>query len=116
MSFQKLKRVALVGRPNVGKSTLFNRLTRTRKAVVKNEPGVTRDIQIEPTDWWGKSFEVVDTGGLSDGKEGFTPLIRETVVDFLNSVDLIVLVVDGRTGIMPEDRDAYRTVKTTGLP
>jgi GTP-binding protein len=116
MSFQKLKRVALVGRPNVGKSTLFNRLTRTRKAVVKNEPGVTRDIQIEPTDWWGKSFEVVDTGGLSDGKEGFTPLIRETVVDFLNSVDLIVFVVDGRTGIMPEDRDAYRTIKATGLP
>ena len=80
--------VALVGRPNVGKSTLFNRLTRSRKAVVKNEPGVTRDIQIEPTDWWGRSFEVVDTGGLSDAKEGFTPLIRQQVVEFLNSVDL----------------------------
>lgn len=116
MSFQKLKRVALVGRPNVGKSTLFNRLTRTRKAVVRNEPGVTRDIQIEPTEWWGKSFEVVDTGGISEGKEGFTPLIRETVVDFLNSVDLIVFVVDGRAGIMPEDRVVFRTIKQTGLP
>lgn len=111
-----LKRVALVGRPNVGKSTLFNRLTRTRKAVVRNEPGVTRDIQIEPTEWWGKSFEVVDTGGISEGKEGFTPLIRETVVDFLNSVDLVVFVVDGRAGILPEDRDAYRIIKATGLP
>lgn len=116
MSFQKLKRVAIVGRPNVGKSTLFNRLTRTRKAVVRDEMGVTRDIQIEPTEWWGKSFEVVDTGGLSEGKEGFTPLIRETVVDFLNSVDLIVFVVDGRAGIIPEDRIAYRTIKATGLP
>ncbi|NJL24434.1 MAG: GTP-binding protein [Calothrix sp. SM1_5_4] len=82
MSSQRIKRVALVGRPNVGKSSLFNRLTRSRKAVVKNEAGVTRDIQIEPTEWWGKSFEVVDTGGISEGKEGFTPLIREQVVDF----------------------------------
>ncbi|MBX3021307.1 MAG: ribosome biogenesis GTPase Der [Bdellovibrionales bacterium] len=116
MSYQKLKRVALVGRPNVGKSTLFNRLTRSRKAVVKDEPGVTRDIQIEPTEWWGKSFEVVDTGGISEGKDGFTPLIRETVVDFLNSVDLVIFVVDGRAGIVPEDRVAYRTIKATGLP
>jgi GTP-binding protein len=116
MSYQKLKRVALVGRPNVGKSTLFNRLTRTRKALVKNEPGVTRDIQIEATEWWGKAFEVVDTGGLSDDKKGFTPLIREQVVDFLNSVDMIVFVADGRSGIMPEDRTAYRIAKATGLP
>lgn len=110
------KRVALVGRPNVGKSTLFNRLTRTRKAVVRDEPGVTRDIQIEPTEWWGKSFEVVDTGGLSEDKEGFTPLIRQQVVEFLNSVDLAVLVVDGRTGIVPEDRLAFRTLKESGVP
>lgn len=116
MSFRKLKRVALVGRPNVGKSTLFNRLTRTRKAVVKNEPGVTRDIQIEPTEWWGKSFEVVDTGGLSEDKEGFTPLIRAQVVEFLGAVDMAVLIVDGRAGIMAEDRLAYSTIKQTGLP
>lgn len=115
MSF-KLKRVALVGRPNVGKSTLFNRLTRSRKAVVRDEPGVTRDIQIEPTEWWGKSFEVVDTGGISEGSEGFTPLIRAQVVEFLSSVDMIVLVADGRTGIMPEDRVAYRIAKQTGKP
>lgn len=116
MSHLKLKRVALVGRPNVGKSTLFNRLTRSRKAVVKNEPGVTRDIQIEPTEWWGKQFEVVDTGGLSEDKEGFTPLIREQVIEFLHSVDLIVFIVDGRTGIMPEDRDAFRIIKQSGKP
>ena len=116
MSYRRLKRVALVGRPNVGKSTLFNRLTRSRKAVVKNQPGVTRDIQIEPTEWWGKSFEVVDTGGISESKEGFTPLIREQVVEFLNAVDLVVMVVDGRTGVVAEDRLAFRTIKQTGLP
>ena len=116
MSSQRLKRVALVGRPNVGKSSLFNRLTRTRKAVVKNEPGVTRDIQIEPTEWWGKTFEVVDTGGLSEDKAGFTPLIRQQVVEFLGSVDMALLIVDGRAGIMAEDRLAYQTLKSSGLP
>lgn len=116
MSSQKLKRVALVGRPNVGKSTLFNRLTRSRKAVVKDEPGVTRDIQIEATEWWGKTFEVVDTGGLSDDREGFTPLIRQQVIEFLDSADLVVFIVDGRAGIMPEDRAAYRVVQAANKP
>ena len=116
MSSIKLKRVALVGRPNVGKSTLFNRLTRTRKAVVRNERGVTRDIQIEACEWWGKSFEVVDTGGLSEDKEGFTPLIFQQVTEFLQSVDLIVMIVDGRDGIVPEDRDAFRIVQAAGKP
>jgi len=116
MSSPKLKRVALVGRPNVGKSTLFNRLTRTRKAVVRNERGVTRDIQIEPVEWWGKNFEVVDTGGLTEEKQGFSPLIREAVTEFLRYVDLIVFIVDGRSGITHEDRDAYRIVTAAGLP
>ncbi len=116
MSSTRLKRVALVGRPNVGKSTLFNRLTRSRKAMVKNEPGVTRDIQIEPTEWWGKSFEVVDTGGLSEEKTGFSPLIRQQVVEYLNSVDMIILIVDGRTGIMPEDRTAFRIALQSNKP
>lgn len=116
MSSPNLKRVALVGRPNVGKSTLFNRLTRTRKAVVKDERGVTRDIQIESVEWWGKNFEIVDTGGLSEDKQGFTPLIREQVTDFLRHVDMIVFIVDGRSGIVPEDRDAFRIVKSMGKP
>lgn len=116
MSSPRIKRVALVGRPNVGKSTLFNRLTRSRKAVVKDEPGVTRDIQIETTEWWGKTFEVVDTGGLSDDREGFTPLIRHQVIEFLGSTDLVVFIADGRAGIMPEDRAAFRVVKESGKP
>jgi len=116
MSISKLKRVAVIGRPNVGKSTLFNRLTRSRNAVVKDEPGVTRDIQIEPCEWWGKSFEIVDTGGITEDKRGFSPLIREQVIEYLNSVDLNILVVDGRAGLVPEDTDALRIAKRSGKP
>ncbi len=116
MSSPNLKRVALVGRPNVGKSTLFNRLTRSRKAIVRDERGVTRDIQMEPSEWWGKSFEVVDTGGLSEDSKGFTPLILQQVTEFLQHVDLIVMIVDGRSGIVGEDRDAFRIVTNTGKP
>jgi GTP-binding protein len=116
MSYQKLKRVALVGRPNVGKSTLFNRLTRTRKAVVRDERGVTRDIQIEACEWWGKSFDVVDTGGLTEDRNGFSRLIFEQVTEFLHSVDLLVFIVDGRTGVVAEDRDAFRIVQAAGKP
>lgn len=116
MSISKLKRVAIIGRPNVGKSTLFNRLTRSRLAVVKNEPGVTRDIQIEPCEWWGKSFEIVDTGGITGDKEGFSPLIRKQVIEYLDSVDMNILVLDGRAGMVPEDRDALVIAKRSGKP
>jgi GTP-binding protein len=105
-----------VGRPNVGKSTLFNRLTRTRKAVVKDERGVTRDIQIEPCEWWGKSFEVVDTGGLTEDRAGFSPLILAAVTEFLQHTDLVIFLVDGRSGLVPEDRDAFRIVRQSGKP
>src|SRR5262249_52780046 len=116
MSTSKLKRVAIIGRPNVGKSTLFNRLTRSRLAVVKNEPGVTRDIQIEPCEWWGKSFEIVDTGGITGDKQGFSPLIRKQVIEYLDSVDMNILVLDGRVGLVPEDRDALIIAKRSGKP
>ena len=65
-SRNEISRVAIVGRPNVGKSTLFNILTGTRKAVVKNQAGVTRDIQIEACEVWGKHFEIIDTGGITE--------------------------------------------------
>jgi GTPase len=109
-------RIALIGRPNVGKSTLFNKLTRTRKAVVRDEPGVTRDILIEPADWWGREFDVVDTGGLTEDKRGFAPLIREQTLSILSSVDLLVAIFDGRVGLCPEDRDIVRLAKETGRP
>ncbi len=107
-------KVAIIGRPNVGKSTLFNMLTDTRKAVVRNQPGVTRDIQIETAEVWGKHFDLIDTGGLTGSADLFSRLIREQVSEFLESVDLILFVVDGRVGMVPEDRDVMRLVKSVG--
>jgi GTPase len=109
-------RVAVIGRPNVGKSTLFNILTRSRKAVVKDQPGVTRDIIVGQADWWGKKFEVLDTGGLTQHADVFSPLIYEQVLSVLKYVDLLVLVMDGKSGIVPEDRDIIRIAKESGRP
>ena len=109
-------RVAIIGRPNVGKSTLFNFLTETRKAVVKNQPGVTRDIQIEPAEVWGVKFDVIDTGGLTESTDLYSKLIREQVVEFLSSVDHLIVVLDGRAGLCAEDHDIIRVAKETGKP
>lgn len=109
-------KVAIIGRPNVGKSTLFNIITETRKAVVKNQAGVTRDIMIEPVDIWGKQFDLIDTGGITEAGDIFSKLIKEQVTEFLHSVDLIVAVMDGRVGLVPEDRDIIRVAKQTGKP
>lgn len=109
-------KVAIIGRPNVGKSTLFNIITGTRKAVVKNQPGVTRDIIIEPCEVWGKSFDLMDTGGLTEASDLVSKLIREQVGDFLHTVDFIIAIMDGRSGLVPEDRDIIRLAKQTGRP
>jgi GTP-binding protein len=109
-------KVAIIGRPNVGKSTLFNILTDSRKAVVKNQPGVTRDILIEPVEIWGKSFDVMDTGGLTEAGDTISKLIKEQVSEFLYTVDLLLVVMDGRTGLIPEDRDLIRIAKQSGKP
>jgi GTP-binding protein len=109
-------KVAIIGRPNVGKSTLFNIITETRKAVVKDLAGVTRDIIIEPCDVWGKQFDLIDTGGITEAGDLFSKMIREQVSEFLHSVDLIVAVMDGRAGLLPEDRDIIKFAKQTGKP
>lgn len=107
-------KVAIIGRPNVGKSTLFNILTDSRKAVVKNQPGVTRDIQLEPVSIWGKEFDLIDTGGITESTDLFSKLIKEQVSDFLFSVDFIIAVMDGKSGMLPEDRDIIKLAKQTG--
>jgi GTPase len=96
--------IAIVGRPNVGKSTLFNRLTRSRAALVDDQPGITRDRLYASVEWQGKSFTLVDTGGFDDSEE--EPLlqgVRNQVVKAIEEADRILFMVDGRDGLMPGD-------------
>lgn len=109
-------RLAIIGRPNVGKSTLFNVITESRRAVVKDQPGVTRDIQIQPADWCGVDFDVVDTGGITEAQDTFSPLIREQVLEIIKSVDALVVVVDARAGVCPEDFDLLRIAHESEKP
>lgn len=92
--------VAIVGRPNVGKSTLFNRLTETRKAIVDEQPGVTRDRHYGKADWNGKEFSLIDTGGYVHGSEDiFEEEIRKQVMLAIDEADQIIFVVDVASGI-----------------
>lgn len=98
--------VAIVGRPNVGKSTLFNRLTGERRAIVESEPGVTRDRIYGHSDWNGKNFIVIDTGGFIPGTENqMEKAIREQAMIAIDEADVIVFVADGRDGVTPFDLD-----------
>jgi len=109
-------KVAVVGRPNVGKSTLFNILTDSRKSVVKDRAGVTRDIIVEPCEIWGRHFDLIDTGGITEAHDTFSQMIREQVIEFLKAVDYLIVVADGRAGMIPEDREMIRIAKSTGKP
>ncbi len=100
-----LPRVAIVGRPNVGKSTLFNRIAGSRKAIVDSVAGSTRDRNVEVTSWGGKSFEIIDTGGIFE--EADTPIDEQVAAHVLMAIeeaDLICWVVDARAGLVPEDQ------------
>jgi GTP-binding protein len=101
----KLPRVAIIGRPNVGKSTLFNRITGVRRAIVDPVAGSTRDRHFHPTAWAGKEFEVVDTGGLFERPDN--PLDEQVVAQVQMAVEdaeLVCWVVDATVGIVPEDQ------------
>ncbi len=108
--------VALVGRPNVGKSTLFNVLTRTRDALVHDLPGLTRDRHYGICRQGLREFVVVDTGGLTGDKEGIGALTARQVDFAIDEADLIVLVVDARDGVLPQDRNILNDVRRTGKP
>ncbi len=95
--------IALVGRPNVGKSTLFNRLTRSRDAIVADYPGLTRDRQYGTGRVGGKPYIVVDTGGLSGEQEGVDPLMAGQVQTAISEADAVLFLVDGRSGLIPAD-------------
>jgi GTP-binding protein len=107
----------LVGRPNVGKSTLFNRLTRTRRAIVTPVPGTTRDVLAQPVEWQGTQFELTDTGGMFGASEDpLHQLVLERGRRAIADADLLVLVVDGREGLVPGDRDIAQVVREAGKP
>lgn len=100
--------VAIVGRPNVGKSTLFNRLVGRRKAVVADVPGVTRDRIYNDVEWNGRVFTLVDTGGLFLDDSEFRQEVHEQVSKAISEADVVILVVDGEVGPVPEDEEIAR--------
>src|SRR3979409_2228406 len=107
--------IAIVGRPNVGKSTLFNRLTGSRRAIVGDEPGITRDRLYGLAEWRGHEFRVVDTGGIVPDDKEFIPseIFRQARVAFDEAAG-IVMVVDSRAEIAGPDRELGRLVARTG--
>src|SRR6185503_13157218 len=109
--------VAIVGRPNVGKSTIFNRLTGERKAIVGDEPGITRDRIYGEVEWSGKQFAIVDTGGIVPDDEAEIPtnILKQAALAIEESRALI-WVVDARSGITPLDEELAKVLRQTGKP
>jgi GTP-binding protein len=123
--------VALVGRPNVGKSTLFNRLAGERLAIVDETPGTTRDRIVAEADWNGRPFDMVDTGGIDPTHGGRTPLsvgsadfiqeIREQALVAVNDAEAVLFITDGASGVTPADREVAEILRryqktVNGLP
>jgi GTP-binding protein len=109
--------VAIVGRPNVGKSTIFNRLTGKRTAIVGDEPGITRDRIYGEVDWSGKTFSIVDTGGIVPDDEAVIPanILKQAGVA-IEEARVLVWVVDARSGVTPLDEDLASRLRHTGKP
>jgi GTPase len=114
---QDLPSLVIVGRPNVGKSTLFNRLTGTRRAIVTDEPGITRDRIYGRSEWRGKALEIVDTGGIIPDDKALIPaeILRQARIA-IEKASLLVLVVDSTAGLTPLDQELARLLRTTGRP
>ena len=109
--------VAIIGRPNVGKSTFVNRLAQDQQAIVHDEPGITRDRTYQPAFWGDRDFQVVDTGGLvfNDDTE-FLPMIREQALIALAEASVAVLIVDGQTGPTPSDQEIADWLRQQTVP
>jgi GTP-binding protein len=114
---KKVPSLVIVGRPNVGKSTLFNRLTGTRRSIVTNEPGITRDRIYGKAEWRGRELEIVDTGGIIPDDKALIPqeILRQARVAFEKAA-LLVMVVDNQTGVTPLDQELAQLLRGTGKP
>jgi len=109
--------VVIVGRPNVGKSTLFNRLTKSTTSIVDDVSGVTRDRIYGDVEWNGKHFRLIDTGGyVPDSEDTFESAIREQVEIALEEADAVLFVVDGRTGLTPFDKEIASMIRKSSKP
>ncbi len=109
--------IALLGRPNVGKSTLFNRIARSRQALVDDFPGVTRDRQYADAQWEGVDFKVIDTGGfLSTDDDRFAARIKDQLMMAAQEADVLVLIMDGRAGLSPYDHDLVDLLRKMAKP
>ncbi|MBT8398252.1 MAG: ribosome biogenesis GTPase Der [Gemmatimonadetes bacterium] len=114
---QKIPVVAVVGRPNVGKSTLFNRVLGRRLAIVDDTPGVTRDRNFARADWIGRHFFVVDTGGvIEDSDAPLDRAVREQAMAAVEEADVILFVVDGQTGVHPLDEKLAEVLRRSPQP
>ncbi|HET9482117.1 MAG TPA: GTPase, partial [Candidatus Polarisedimenticolia bacterium] len=109
--------IAIVGAPNSGKSTLFNRLVGRRKALVHHAPGMTRDVNEESCDWRGRRVLLADTGGLFPaGEVPFAGEVMRSVLAAAAAADVLIFLVDGRAGLTPVDEQLARTFRSTGRP
>lgn len=108
--------VAIVGRPNVGKSTLFNRITGTRTAIVEGTPGVTRDRIYADAEWLNNHFTVVDTGGIDYETDEITQQVRRQAMIAVDQADVIIFVVDGRDGLTGLDEEVADHLRRSGKP
>lgn len=115
---KKQNNVVVVGRANVGKSTLFNRLSSGTKSLTMDFVGVTRDFLCEPVEWNGKSFDLIDTGGIQFKKsqDPLTEKVRLRAVEVLKKADVVLFVCDGTVGVLPEDRSIAKFVHKLGKP
>src|SRR5437588_9130868 len=111
----KLPSVAIIGRPNVGKSALFNRLIRRKIAIVHDQPGITRDRISAICNRGERPFTLWDTGGIFGAGE-LTAQVRRTADDALHESDLLLFVVDGKEGLSPIDQDLARTLRKSRKP
>lgn len=111
-------KVLILGRTNVGKSSLFNRLIKKKKSLVINESGITRDLLKEKTNWWGQEFEVIDSGGvpdISDANELSLQILGK-IKQALQEADILIMVLDAREGLHSEDSQILKNIRKTGKP
>ena len=108
--------IAIVGRPNVGKSTIFNRIAGERISIVEDTPGVTRDRIYATGEWLGREFSIIDTGGIDLGDEPFMEQIKAQAQIAIEEADVIIFLVDGQTGINADDEEVARILRRSKKP